>query len=629
MDQERADRNNPRLLEGGDGSATRGGADPDYLFWSRFAEARTPRAFCQSWLPLQCRMLAGVKSAMVLLGNADQGPFTPVAVWPDAKMHMNHLAGTAERSILERRGLLVDPDKGAGEVCQVAYPIEISEKIHGVVVLEIDSRSRSEVQGLMRKLHWGAAWLEVMIRRAEAQQAEETNERLRHVMDLVVSAVEHEDFYPSAMAVVTRLATVLDCDRVGLGFVKGNHVKVNVLSHSADFGQQTNLVRAIGLAMDEAVDQRAVVNYPPPDEGAPVFSRSHRELERQFGSGCILTVPLEDGDRLVGALTLERAAGRPFDRKAVSFCESAAGVVAPVLTLKRREDRWIATKILTALGAQLKRLLGPGYLVRKLVFMALVAVAVFFAFFKVDYRITAESFIEGQVRRVVAAPFDGYVKEAPIRAGDVVRAGEMICLLDDRDLKLERFKWLTEREQLLKQYHEAMANRERTKIQVTRAKIDQAEAQIDLLDEQLGRTRLAAPFDAVVMSGDLSQSLGSPVERGQVLFEVAPLDKYRVIAEVDERDIAQIQVDQKGEILFASIPGETFPFVVQTITPVTTAREGRSYFRVEGRMEKASERLRPGMEGIGKVAVDRRLLIWVWTHKAVDWVQLKFWRWLP
>ena len=196
-------------------------------------------------------------------------------------------------------------------------------------------------------------------------------------------------------------------------------------------------------------------------------------------------------------------------------------------------------------------------------------------------------------------------------------------------LNWSAFKWVTEREQLLNQYHEAMAKRDRTKIQVTRAKIDQAEAQIDLLDEQLLRTRLAAPFDAVVMSGDLSQSLGSPVERGQVLFEVAPLDEYRVIIEVDERDIAQIQVGQKSEMLFASIPGETFPFVVQTITPVTTSREGRSYFRVEGRMEKTSERLRPGMEGVGKISVDRRRLIWVWTHKAVNWVRLKLWRWTP
>ena len=72
---------------------------------------------------------------------------------------------------------------------------------------------------------------------------------------------------------------------------------------------------------------------------------------------------------------------------------------------------------------------------------------------------------------------------------------------------------------------------------INRAKIDQAEAQIALLDEQLARTKVVAPFNGVIMKGDLSQSLGSPVEHGQVLFEVAPLESYRVIVQVDERDI--------------------------------------------------------------------------------------------
>ncbi len=57
--------------------------------------------------------------------------------------------------------------------------------------------------------------------------------------------------------------------------------------------------------------------------------------------------------------------------------------------------------------------------------------------------------------------------------------------------------------------------------------------------------------------------------------------------------------------------------------------EGKNYFRIEGHMEEKSERLRPGMEGIGKITVDRRKLIWVWTHQLIDWLRLQAWRWLP
>ena len=59
---------------------------------------------------------------------------------------------------------------------------------------------------------------------------------------------------------------------------------------------------------------------------------------------------------------------------------------------------------------------------------------------------------------------------------------------------------------------------------------------------------MTAPFDGIIVSGDLSQSLGSPVERGQVLFEVAPLDGYRIVLRVDERDIPYVALGQRGEL---------------------------------------------------------------------------------
>ena len=205
----------------------------------------------------------------------------------------------------------------------------------------------------------------------------------------------------------------------------------------------------------------------------------------------------------------------------------------------------------------------------------------------------------------------------------------MLGLLDDRDLKLERIKWFTEKQQNSRQYDEAMAKHDRAQIHILMARIEQAAAQMSLIDEQMARCRIIAPFDGVVMSGDLSQSLGAPVERGEVLFEVAPLNKYRVIVEVDELDISAIVVGQKSDLVLPSMPGKAFPFVVEKITPVSIAKEGRNYFRVEGHMVQSQSHLRPGMEGVGKVTIDRRKLIWVWTHKAIDWLRLQMWRWFP
>ena len=70
---------------------------------------------------------------------------------------------------------------------------------------------------------------------------------------MVAVALEHAAFHGAATSVATELATRLGCERVSIGLRHGSHVRVRALSHSAEFGKDTNLVRAIGAAMDEAL----------------------------------------------------------------------------------------------------------------------------------------------------------------------------------------------------------------------------------------------------------------------------------------------------------------------------------------------------------------------------------------
>ena len=127
----------------------------------------------------------------------------------------------------------------------------------------------------------------------------------------------------------------------------------------------------------------------------------------------------------------------------------------------------------------------------------------------------------------------------------------------------------------------------------------------------------------------LSQSLSAPVERGQVLFEVAPLDSYRVILKVDEREISQIELGMTGQLVLAGMPGKRLPMIVEKITPVSVPEEGRNYFRVEAALQENLELLRPGMEGVAKILVDERSQAWIWTHKIGYWFRLWFWSWRP
>jgi multidrug resistance efflux pump len=276
------------------------------------------------------------------------------------------------------------------------------------------------------------------------------------------------------------------------------------------------------------------------------------------------------------------------------------------------------------------KLVGPRHAAFKLAVGVLAAVLVFLTFADGTWRVAADARIEGEVQRVITAPFQGYVREAAARAGDTVKQGQLLARLDDRDLRVERERLRAQRDQYAQQYRDAMARQDRAQGRVASAQMAQAEAQLALTDEQLARTEVLAPFDGVVVSGDLSQSLGAPLERGQIMLELAPLDAYRVVLQVDEHDFAALKVGQDGELVLSALPGNRYPFKVSKITPVTSAHDGRNVFRVEADLGSAADkRLRPGMEGIAKVAIGEHRLAWIWSRRMLDWVRLKGWAWLP
>ncbi len=608
----------------------------DPALWRQLTEAAGEEEFCHSWLILQGRLLGGVHRAMVILGPPEKGPFQPVTVWPRGAPDVQNLAAVSEQVLRERKGVVTQEETSHANsapealLLHVAYPVRARGLLCGVVAFEIDPRPQDELQSVMRQLQWGVAWLENWVLRREVAQDRDIRERLTIVLDLAAATLEEERFQAAAAAFVTLLASRLACDRVSLGFLEGDQVKVQALSHSAQFRHDLNLIRAIGAAMDEGLDQHRIIIYPSLPETDDAILQAHAALAAQVEDAAICTIPLldQDGDGYA-ALTLERTADNPFDPPTVDLLDGVAALVVPILEQKRQNDRLLVKKIWDALRFQAQNLITAGHLTWKVAAGAAVALVLFFALAKGDHRVAASVVIEGSVQRAVPAPFNGYIFEAPVRAGDVVQENQVMCRLDERDLKVERQKWLTQKQQAVLRFREAMAEADAAKMNMYREQGLQAEAQLALIEEQLVRVNILAPFKGLVVKGDLSQSLGAPVERGQVLFEVAPLEAYRVKLQVDDSDINYVQPGQKGEMVLTAMPGDSLPIVVDKVTPVTSVKEGHNFFLVEAKLEQASERLRPGMEGYAKVAAGRQNLLWIWTHSLTDWLRLKAWSLWP
>jgi hypothetical protein len=562
--------------------------------------------------------------------------------WPERTVYLEDLLRLAERAAFDRRPVAT-PNRSAVTQLPAAPPVGLflalplgpgAEPIAvAAVALAAGSPATLMADAIADQLRWGAGWLEALPWAHAVQETSVDVARAASCMDLLAVVGEHPGLKGMTVALVNDLAGRLRCDRVSIGLIRRNGaIRLRAMSHSANFKRQGRLVDAIENAMEEALDQRASLAYPELPATARGVCMAQRALAEiiRVADASLLTVVMRDAhDQPIGAITFERHGSGRFDDATLRLAEAVAGLLGPIISLHGRTDRLIAGRLVDRFGEGASALLGPRRPALKLAAIGIASLALFLGWAEGMHRVTARAFLEGEVQRAVVTPFDGFLRTAPARAGDTVRRGDLLADLDDRDLLLERTKWRVEREKLLQKQREVRAKHDRINLVILDSLLRQAESQLSLAQEKLARAQIVAPFDGIVVSGDLSQTLGSPVEKGKLLFEVAPLDAYRLVVQVDERDVRFVAVGQSGTVAFAGMPWNPLPMTVSKIMPVTVAEEGHNSFRIEARLTDAGTELRPGMEGVAKIEIGQRSLAWIWSRTVVDWLRLAAWKYLP
>ncbi|SDJ36470.1 HlyD family efflux transporter periplasmic adaptor subunit [Billgrantia gudaonensis] len=595
----------------------------------------------QAWLSRCGQRLTNAHPAVsldegIVLWHRAEG-WLPVALWPANAdgVSLLDLAGQVREA---GRGL-VSPLASGGVA--IGYPVRDSgersdDALVGAVAFRVTAvraanatPDEHDLMPLMQHLEDAVATLERDILVGQATRMRTRHARLGEHLTLLASMLEQPGFDAAAMQLTTRLAIALDAERVSLGWRRGSRTRLRQISHSARFNRKMNRIRATEAAMDEALDQRRPVWWPlsasTEREVSTPVNRAHGSLCEMTDVPHALSVPCLDEGRPRGAVTIERE--RPFDAEEVEALQGLMALCTRALEEKRRNDRPLPVKMLAALGEQSGRLLGAGHLGYKLSALVLVAIVAFAYLATGTEHVSADAVLKSEVQRVVAAPFQGYIEEARVRAGDEVQQGDLLAIMDTRDLRLQQLQAQSELAKLASEAQELRAEGERASLNVIDAQRQQVEAELQLIQSRLERANLRAPYDGVVVGGDLTQRLGSAVEAGEELFRVAPQGGHRIELEVNEARIGDIAPGQQGELVLSAMTDVPIDFEITRVTPQTRRREGSNRFVVEARLEESPPALRPGMEGVGKVEMGEARLIAIWTRELVDWLRLNVWRW--
>ena len=222
----------------------------------------------------------------------------------------------------------------------------------------------------------------------------------------------------------------------------------------------------------------------------------------------------------MGAFLLERRDRQAFPVKAL---ERLSLCVAPLLTLYRKADRqwWAVFK--QSLAHRLEQYLGqerPG--VRLLcglaAFVLLCSMLV-----TARWQIVAPAELLSNDRRLVTAPLAGFVADMQVVAGDQVTKGQLLARLDRRELELEMASKESEVVMADAELRAAMASYDRQTTGIARARLAQARARREGIEQRLNRTDLVSPIDGLVIASDATRTSGTAVSLVKPYLKLHPV----------------------------------------------------------------------------------------------------------
>jgi RND family efflux transporter MFP subunit len=241
----------------------------------------------------------------------------------------------------------------------------------------------------------------------------------------------------------------------------------------------------------------------------------------------------------------------------------------------------------------------------------------------------------GETTVSVAPRAAGRLEEVSVRLGDRVSRNQRIAKIEDFELvqqikqqeaaqevsqatirqreadlglaktNLDRSKSLFERQLIAKQVLDDTESRYQSaqaQLDLARAQAQQSKARLDELKINLGNTIITSP-----VNGFISKRLvdpGASVGQNAPVVEVVDISLVRLIANVVEKDLKQLQSGDTTRVQVDAFPGETFTGRIARVSPVLDQATRTAPIEIE--IANPTFRLKPGMYARVGITLDTK-----------------------
>jgi len=431
-----------------------------------------------------------------------------------------------------------------------------------------------------------------------------------------------------AFALVASLRTKLGCEVAAIGTADGPRVKIQAVSGFDEISERGEASRLMCDAMGEAIDRGKTIIYQPasreaaaPDEGYRIHKRWHDKL----GSACLASIPIDAGDNTTMVVSLRRRIELPFNAEEISTVETLMQPFAPAFGLVERANRSLLVHTKRSTASSVRTWFSPRGWGRKVVALGMLAFAGWVGFGSLDYSVSAPAVIRPAESRHIGTPSAGVLLSVHAMAGDMVEKGQLLAVFDDTELQVQRAQLLAEMRIAQINENRAISENKGVEAELARAEQQLNRTRLDEVERQISLTRVVAPFDGQVVTGDLRTRVGETMALGTPMFEIAKLDTWTLDLEMPQRSAADLKAGRVGSFAPNARPEETTSLQLTRIQPVAQPVAGKTVYIAEAELADVHSWMKPGMEGMARVSFGERPVWWVATHRLTDYFRTNFW----
>ena len=410
----------------------------------------------------------------------------------------------------------------------------------------------------------------------------------------------------------------LGCERVAVATVSPGNGKctLRAVSGLADIDSRTEIIRSFASAMNESLNHSDLRIWTSESKHSIVASPL-RKLALLTDSRAIVSGPIRDMDgRNIGAWTFHYQNAISVERRTAHLIRAIERPVGTCLEFVRRSERSALSRAARSLWRrrkswQLKTIAACCLLLSLILLIPM------------RYRVTCQATVAPVERRFVTSRFDGILAESFRKPGDEVGKGDLLARLDGREIALEVASLRTELDRAEKERQVALASGDTSKSQQLQLQTERLQLRIQLLEQRTESLEIHSPVDGILLRGDLDNAVGAPIQMGQSLFEIGPLNQLRLELAIPAHDVRHVKSGNVVNVRFDAASTPKSKLKLQRIEPVAEVKDGQNVFVGYSVMENDGGQLRPGMSGQATILGSQHTLSWILFHRP--WIEMMQW----